>query len=132
MVAISTNAMGMPVLDAVPQIAFGSVETFDLLAIPLFRATGTILLQSTGPSESELGRALIQVSTLDGVLETKHERWWTLTPGCTVGTLRVRIRSDANSQAVLKVITAKLKHKTAFLTIQIERDVPVSWMLGAQ
>lgn len=26
----------LPVLDAVPQIAFGSVETFDLLAIPLF------------------------------------------------------------------------------------------------
>ncbi|MDD9739841.1 MULTISPECIES: TRAP transporter large permease [Marinovum] len=33
----------LPVLDAVPQIAFGSVETFDLLAIPLFVMLGEIM-----------------------------------------------------------------------------------------
>ncbi|NAZ36663.1 TRAP transporter large permease [Rubellimicrobium sp. CFH 75288] len=33
----------LPVLDAVPQIAFGSIETFDLLAIPLFVMLGEIM-----------------------------------------------------------------------------------------
>lgn len=33
----------LPVLDAVPQIAFGSIENFDLLAIPLFVMLGEIM-----------------------------------------------------------------------------------------
>jgi TRAP-type transport system large permease protein len=33
----------LPVLDAVPQIAFGSIEAFDLLAIPLFVMLGEIM-----------------------------------------------------------------------------------------
>ncbi|MDO5643711.1 MAG: TRAP transporter large permease subunit, partial [Paracoccus sp. (in: a-proteobacteria)] len=33
----------LPVLDSVPQIAFGSVESFDLLAIPLFVLLGEIM-----------------------------------------------------------------------------------------
>jgi len=67
-----------------------------------------------------------QISTYDGVLECRSEHWWSLSPGTTVGSLHVRIRSDANEQDILCYVDSLLKKYATHLTIQIEKDV--SWM----
>ncbi len=63
-----------------------------------------------------------KASTLDGVLECRNEHFWTQSPGVFVGSLNVRIRSDANEQLVLARVQQLFGGLITHLTVQIEKD----------
>lgn len=65
---------------------------------------------------------VIEASTVEGVLECVHEHFWTQSPGVYVGTLQVRVRSDANEQLVLAKVT----------NVRSSRDVAVYLSNSAQ
>ncbi len=64
-----------------------------------------------------------------GVIEVKAQHWWSVTPTDVVGTLHVRLRSDGDEQLVLGHIHRVLAKVAARLTLQIEKDTPVDWLL---
>lgn len=59
---------------------------------------------------------------MEGVLECSNEHFWTYAPGYFVGSLSVRVRSDANEQLVLSRVRALFEPLVTNLTIQIEKD----------
>ncbi|XP_064623089.1 zinc transporter 6-like isoform X2 [Lineus longissimus] len=90
---------------------------------PMAAYSGKILLQTT-PSHiiGQLDKCIREASTLDGVLEFRHEHFWTLSFGTLAGSLHVRIRRDANEQMVLAHVTNRLSNIVSKLTIQIFKD----------
>ncbi|CAG5127793.1 unnamed protein product [Candidula unifasciata] len=90
---------------------------------PMSAYTGKILLQTT-PSHilSQLDKVLREASTLDGVLEFRHEHFWTLSFGCLAGCVQVRVRRDADEQLVLAHVYNRLNNLVSCLTIQIFKD----------
>jgi len=93
---------------------------------PLAKRSGKIMLQSA-PSEFRLvlDRLSREAALLDGVLECHHEHFWTHAPGIYVGSLRVRVRTDASEQALLAKVHAIFAPHVAHLTVQIEKDAPL-------
>lgn len=90
---------------------------------PLSAYTGKILLQTT-PSHllSQLDKIIREASTLDGVLEFRHEHFWTLSFGTLAGSVQVRVRRDADEQMVLAHVYSRLSSMVSMLTIQIFKD----------
>uniref|UniRef100_A0A0L8HAV3 Cation efflux protein transmembrane domain-containing protein n=2 Tax=Octopus bimaculoides TaxID=37653 RepID=A0A0L8HAV3_OCTBM len=90
---------------------------------PMSMYTGKILLQ-TSPSHiiGQLDKLLREASTLDGVLEFRHEHFWTVSFGVLAGTLQVRVRRDADEQMVLAHVYNRLSNLVSELTIQIFKD----------
>lgn len=62
-----------------------------------------------------------QALTVEGVLEVYKTHFWTSSPGVFVGSLVVRVRGDADEQAVLKNVTNIFSPYIKNLTIQIEK-----------
>ena len=82
-----------------------------------------VLLQTTPSSISDqLDKVLREVSTLEGVLECRNEHFWTQSPGVFVGSLYVRVRSDAEEQSVLAKVHKLLDPLITHLTIQVEKE----------
>ncbi|KAK7502689.1 hypothetical protein BaRGS_00005939, partial [Batillaria attramentaria] len=96
---------------------------------PMSVYTGKILLQTT-PSHilSQLDKLLREASTLDGVLEFRHEHFWTLSFGTLAGSVQVRVRRDADEQLVLAHVFNRLSNLVRVLTIQIFKD---DWTRGS-
>jgi len=90
---------------------------------PMSSYTGKILLQTT-PAHmlSQLDKVLREASTLDGVLEFRHEHFWTLSFGSLAGCVQVRVRRDADEQLVLAHVYNRLNNLVSKLTIQIFKD----------
>ena len=100
---------------------------------PLFRAAGIVLLQTTDESiRPGLDRILREISFYDGVLECRSSHFWSITPGINVGSLHIRVRSDANEGAILHYVQNLLKKYVSDLTVQIEKDQPINWITGNQ
>lgn len=99
-------------------------------AWPLTKFTGIILLQ-TVPPEARIGieRCIREISFYDGVLECRAAHWWTHSPGVAVGSLHIRVRSDADEQKTLNFARELLGKYVTHLTIQIEKDSPVDWLV---
>ncbi len=97
--------------------------------LPLFRATGAVLLITTPAHlRMQLDRAMREVSFYDGVLEMRSAHWWTQAPGVVVGSMHVRIRADASEQAILSYVHSVLRKHCALLTVQVEKDqMPSQW-----
>jgi len=94
-----------------------------LIAMPLSRDTGRVLLQATPISSRDIiHKTLREASTVEGVLEIKNEHFWTHSPGVVVGSLIVRIRGDADEQAVLSAISPMFSGIVTHLTIQVEKS----------
>lgn len=106
---------------------------------PLCVCSASILLQTTPVSVfAQLDKCLREALTLDGVLEFRHENFWTLgveSPSCKAsqsckdpsgfiltGSLHVRIRRDANEQMVLAHIRERLYPLVPLLTVQVFKD----------
>lgn len=109
-----------------------SMDTFAAMLIavmtcgtmfPMAVYTGKILLQTT-PSHmlGQLDKVLREASTLDGVLEFRHEHFWTLSFGTLAGSVQVRVRRDADEQLVLAHVYSRLSNIVSNLTIQIFKD----------
>lgn len=90
---------------------------------PMSAYSGKMLLQTT-PSHmtGQLDKVLREASTLDGVLEFRHEHFWTHSFGKMVGTVHVRIRRDADAQLVLAHVVNRLSNLISILTVQIFKD----------
>lgn len=97
---------------------------------PLFVQTGKILLQTTPAHlKGPLERCRREVTTIPGVLECKDEHFWTQAPGFVVGSVVVRVQSDANEQQILANVSAKFSRLIQQVTVHIERDPPLDWLL---
>ena len=101
------------------------------LALPLFHSTTSILLQTTPPGlKSALDRCRREAHSVAGVLEVAEEHFWTQAPGCVVGTLVLRCRSDAAEQEVLERVRRVYGRCVNVLTVQLEKDLPLSAWVG--
>uniref|UniRef100_A0A8V0XN05 Solute carrier family 30 member 6 n=1 Tax=Gallus gallus TaxID=9031 RepID=A0A8V0XN05_CHICK len=91
---------------------------------PMSVYSGKVLLQVRQCCKRILGgiSVLLNVSTLDGVLEVRNEHFWTLGFGTLAGSVHVRIRRDANEQMVLAHVTNRLYTLVSTLTVQIFKD----------
>ncbi|KAF0297494.1 Zinc transporter 6-B [Amphibalanus amphitrite] len=90
---------------------------------PLCVNVGRSLLQTT-PSHvvSQLDKCLREALTLDGVLEFRHEHFWTLSTGVLAGSLHARVRRDAKEQEVLSKVSARFASLVHVLTVQVFKD----------
>jgi len=110
-----------------PLVSFGIAIWLGYNVFPICNRTGKVLLQTTPSSiKDQLDKARREVQTLEGVLECTNEHFWTQSPGVFVGSLSVRVRSDANEQVVLAKTRSLLSPWVSHLTIQVEKD---DWML---
>jgi len=92
-------------------------------AIPICNRTGKVLLQTTPILiKDQLERALRECSTLEGVIECKNEHFWTQSPGIFVGSICVRVRSDADLQMILQRIHTIFGSLVTHFTAQIEKE----------
>jgi len=90
---------------------------------PMSAYAGKILLQTIPPHViGQLDKCLREASTLDGVLEFRHEHFWTVSFGALAGSVHVRIRRDANEQMVLAHVHDRLHAVVSDLTIQAFKD----------
>jgi hypothetical protein len=71
----------------------------------------------------------VQVSAVDGVLECTDEHYWTQSPGVVVGSLHVRVRSNADEQAILSTVHRIFGKFITHLTVQVDKDPPLDWIL---
>ena len=101
--------------------------------VPLFKATGLILVQ-VRPSyiKAALDRCRREVSAVDGVLECNEEHYWTQSPGVIVGSLHVRVRNNADEQTILATVHRIFGRHITHLTVQIEKDPPLDWLLPGE
>lgn len=90
---------------------------------PMSVYSGKILLQTT-PSHiiGQLDKCIREASTLDGVLEFRHEHFWTVAFGMMAGSVHVRVRRDADEQMVLAHVYNRLANLVSVLTVQIFKD----------
>jgi Co/Zn/Cd efflux system component len=78
---------------------------------------------------ASIDRCVREISTYDGVLECRNVHWWSQSPGVVVGSLSVRVRSDADEQEILLYVTNLLKKFITHVTVQVEKDAPIEWIL---
>uniref|UniRef100_A0A0E0K7D3 Cation efflux protein transmembrane domain-containing protein n=1 Tax=Oryza punctata TaxID=4537 RepID=A0A0E0K7D3_ORYPU len=79
-----------------------SVAVF-MLVLPLFKATGNILLQIAPGNvpPSALTKCFRQISACEDVSEVCQGRFWELVPGHAVGSLDIRVKNGGDCQSVL-------------------------------
>lgn len=104
-----------------------SIVVFSSL-MPLSTFTGKILLQTTPPHvQNQIDRLISEASTVDGVLELINAHFWQLDFSTIAGSVDVRVRRDADEQAVLKTIHNKLSSVVNNCTVQILKDPTSTW-----
>lgn len=129
-VAVLVNSWGGPWMD----YWFGMFVAISTMraTMPVFRATSRVMLQTTPASlRGPLDGALRETSMAPGVLEVRNAHFWTVASSEHVGSLVVRIRSDANEQAVLAAVHKLFAPIVHHLTIQVEKDDWGTPALGA-
>ncbi|CAK5036486.1 unnamed protein product [Meloidogyne enterolobii] len=104
-----------------------SIVVFSSL-MPLSAFTGKILLQTTPPHvQNQIDRLISEASTVDGVLELINAHFWQLDFSTIAGSVDVRVRRDADEQAVLRTIHNKLSSVVNNCTVQILKDPTSTW-----
>eukprot|EP00727_Mastigamoeba_balamuthi_P006913 m51a1_g2842 putative zinc transporter (343) ;mRNA; f:280729-281887 len=120
----ASTVRGWELADPLASLALSLLAIYHTAPI-CFRA-GRVLLQATPLCvQQQLYGALLRARMVEGVLEVKEEHFWTLAPGVFVGSVVVRVRSDAEEQAVRKQVRALLAGLVSHLTVQVEKD---SWL----
>ncbi|CAI9101017.1 OLC1v1038235C2 [Oldenlandia corymbosa var. corymbosa] len=82
-----------------------SVTVF-MLVMPLFKATGSILLQMTPPSisPSAFSKSLRQMAALENVSEVSRVRFWELVPGYVVGSVSLKVKKGIDDHPILQYV----------------------------
>ncbi|KAJ0787990.1 putative cation efflux protein [Helianthus annuus] len=77
--------------------------TVFMLAMPLFRTSGGILLQEAPPGihSSALTKCWRQVASLEDVIEVSEARLWEFVPGHVVGSVSLQVKKGVDDQPVL-------------------------------
>ncbi|WOL05307.1 metal tolerance protein C2 [Canna indica] len=98
-----------------------SIAVF-MLVMPLFKATGSILLQTSPASipSSALNKCRRQIISLDDVSEVSDARFWELVPGHAIGSLSIQVKRGAEDLPIMHHVHG-LYHELGVqdLTIQI-------------
>ncbi|KAJ6300554.1 hypothetical protein OIU76_021364 [Salix suchowensis] len=96
-----------------------------MLVLPLFKATGGILLQMAPPSipSSALSKCLRQVSAREDVAEVSEARFWELVPGHVVGSISLQVKEGVDDRPILQCVHG-LYHDLGVqdLTVQTNYD----------
>lgn len=99
-----------------------SVAVF-MIVMPLFRATGGVLLQMAPPSipTSALSKCWRQITSREDILEITQARFWELVPGQVVGSLSLATRKGTDNRQVLEFVH-DMYHELGIqdLTVQTE------------
>lgn len=96
-------------------------------AFPLVRTTGGLMVQASPRTlRRAADKAITMIRSWDDVVECSDDHWWAVSPGVTVGTLRLRVRAEADVQALLIQAHNLLRNTVNNLTVQIEKDPPKS------
>ncbi|XP_028225394.1 metal tolerance protein C2-like isoform X1 [Glycine soja] len=99
-----------------------SVAVF-MLVLPLFRATGGILLQMAPPSipTTALNKCLRQISSREDVMEVSLARFWELLPGHVFGSLIVQVKKGTNDRPILEFVHG-LFHDLGVQDLTVQTD----------
>jgi cation diffusion facilitator family transporter len=90
---------------------------------PTAKNLAQMLLLVAPDKRDQLYKAVQETSTIEGVLDVKEVHFWSFTPGQIVGTLHIRVRSDARESLILQKARQLFdKHQVSNLTIQVEKD----------
>ncbi|KAL9336236.1 hypothetical protein Peur_070724 [Populus x canadensis] len=96
-----------------------------MLVLPLFKATGGILLQMAPPSipSSALSKCLRQVSAREDVAEVSEARFWELVPGHVIGSISLQVKEGVDDRPILQWVHG-LYHDLGVqdLTVQTNYD----------
>ncbi|CAL9781314.1 unnamed protein product [Musa acuminata subsp. burmannicoides] len=99
-----------------------SVAIF-MVVMPLFRASGNILLQMSPASipSSAFSKCWRQITSLEDVSEVSEARFWELVPGHCIGSLSVQVKRGAEDLPILRYVHG-LYHDLGIqdLTVQVE------------
>ncbi|KAG6429032.1 hypothetical protein SASPL_107071 [Salvia splendens] len=99
-----------------------SVTVF-MLVMPLFKATGGVLLQMAPPSipPSALSKCWRQVSSREDITEVSEARFWELVPGHVIGSISLQVKEGVDDRPILQYVHS-LYHDLGVLdlTVQIE------------
>lgn len=118
--ALVIRFTGFVKIDPILGMAFGLVLLWASWGI--IRETLRVLMQGT-PTDLDLGALVEALVRVDGVENVHHVHAWSLAEGRTVFTGHVRVREDADPDAVRRGAHAVLKERFGiyFSTIQTER-----------
>ncbi|XP_068341967.1 metal tolerance protein C2-like [Pyrus communis] len=105
-------------------LCFGlvSVAVF-MLVMPLFRASGGILLQMAPPNvpPSALSKCWRQITACEDVSEVSQARFWELVPGHVVGSLSVQVKKGMDDRPVLRYVHG-LYHDLGIQDLTVQAD----------
>ncbi|KAL3533942.1 hypothetical protein ACH5RR_007463 [Cinchona calisaya] len=99
-----------------------SVTVF-MLVMPLFKATGGVLLEMTPPRipPSALSKCRRQVTGLENISEVSQARFWELVPGHVIGSISLQVRKGIDDRPILQYVH-NLYHDMGVqdLTVQVD------------
>ena len=98
-----------------------------------YNQSAKILLQcapDTPLTKATEERCVRHLSNLEGVLEVREERYWSIDGTTCTGTFCIRAHANADEQAILKNAEILCKPTFKYLNIQIEKDPPTTWFLS--
>ncbi|KAL0452960.1 UNVERIFIED_CONTAM: Metal tolerance protein C2 [Sesamum latifolium] len=80
--------------------------TVFMLVMPLFKATGGVLLQMAPPSipSSALSKCWRQISSREDIAEVSQARFWELVPGHVVGSISLQVKQGMDDYPILQYI----------------------------
>ncbi|XP_068646884.1 metal tolerance protein C2 [Aristolochia californica] len=75
-----------------------------VVVMPLFKATGGILLQMAPPSipSSAFTKCLRQITSVEGVSEVSQSQFWELVPGHVIGSLSIQVTKGSDDHPILR------------------------------
>ncbi|KAJ0963862.1 hypothetical protein J5N97_028984 [Dioscorea zingiberensis] len=99
-----------------------SVAVF-MVVLPLFRATGSILLQMAPGNvhPSAFSKCLRQITALEDVAEVSQVRFWELVPGHAIGSLSIQIKPEADDHRILQYVHG-LYHDLGIQNLTVQTD----------
>ncbi|KAK8970506.1 Metal tolerance protein C2 [Platanthera guangdongensis] len=97
--------------------------TVFMMVLPLFRATGSVLLQKIPANvpSSAFNKCLRQVTALEEVSEVTQSRFWELVPGHAVGSLSILVKGGENDHSVLHYVH-ELYHELGIQDLTVQTD----------
>ncbi|KAJ3672335.1 hypothetical protein LUZ60_007056 [Juncus effusus] len=97
--------------------------TVFMLVLPLFKATGSVLLQIAPQNihPSALSKCSRQISALEEVCEVSQARFWELVPGYSIGSLSIQVKRGVDENRILQFVHASYNDVgIQDLSVQIE------------
>lgn len=105
-------------------LCFGLVSAaVFMLVMPLFRASGGILLQMAPPNvpPSALSKCWRQITAREDVSEVSQARFWELVPGHVVGSISVQVKKGIDDRPILQYVHG-LYHDLGIQDLTVQAD----------